>query len=304
MLIQPVVVVHHSLNENFLKRTVYVNGSFVKEDQAHISIFDRGFLFSDSIYEVTSVINSELIDSRKHLKRLRDSLKFLRIQLEITDEEIESIQETLIEKNDLDHGVIYLQISRGSEDRDFLYSDHLEPSVVMFTQRKNFFQDPKAREGISVITQEDNRWTFRDIKTTSLLSSVMAKNEARRNGADDSWYTKDGFVTEGASSNAFIVGLDNVIQTHPLSKDILHGTTRSTVFEIAELLNLTLKEKSFTVEEAIESAEAFITGAGTLVIPVIKINQYMIGDGQPGEITAAIREKYLEVAMGNEFPQV
>ena len=280
-----------------MKRTVYVNGSFVIEDQAYISIFDRGFLFSDSIYEVTSVINSELIDSHKHLKRLRDSLQFLRIQLEITDEEIESIQETLIEKNDLDHGVIYLQISRGSEDRDFLYSENIEPTVVMFTQRKNFFKDPKALKGITVITHKDNRWKYKDIKTTSLLASVLAKNEAKRKGADDSWYTKDGFVTEGAASNAFIVNKEKVIKTHPLSSDILPGTTRSTVFEIAELLDLTVKEEPFSVDEAIDSEEAFITGAGTLVVPVIKINQSVIGDGQPGEITNAIREKYLSIAL-------
>ena len=203
----------------------------------------------------------------------------------------------MIEKNDLDNGVVYLQISRGSEDRDFLYSENIEPTVVMFTQRKNFFKDPKALKGIRVITQEDIRWKYKDIKTTSLLASVLAKNEAKRKGADDSWYTKDGFVTEGAASNAFIVNKEKVIKTHPLSSDILPGTTRSTVFEIAKLLDLTVKEEPFSVDEAIDSEEAFITGAGTLVVPVIKINQSVIGDGQPGEITNAIREKYLSIAL-------
>jgi D-alanine transaminase len=148
-----------------------------------------------------------------------------------------------------------------------------------------------------VITQEDNRWKYKDIKTTSLLGSVLAKNQAKRKGADDSWYTKDGFVTEGAASNAFIVNKEKVIKTHPLSSDILPGTTRSTVFEIAKLLDLTVKEEPFSVDEAIDSKEAFITGAGTLVVPVIKINQSVIGDGQPGEITNAIREKYLSIAL-------
>ena len=280
-----------------MKRTVYVNGSFVREDLANISIFDRGFLFADSIYEVTGVIDSKLVDNNKHLNRLRDSLKFMNIDLTMTNKEIESIQKELIEKNDLDNGVVYLQISRGSEDRDFLYSENIEPTVVMFTQRKNFFKDPKALKGITVITQEDNRWKYKDIKTTSLLASVLAKNEAKRKGADDSWYTKDGFVTEGAASNAFIVNKEKVIKTHPLSSDILPGTTRSTVFEIAKLLDLTLKEEPFSVDEAIDSKEAFITGAGTLVVPVIKINQSVIGHGQPGEITNAIREKYLSIAL-------
>ena len=280
-----------------MKRTVYVNGSFVREDLANISIFDRGFLFADSIYEVTGVIDSKLVDNNKHLSRLRDSLKFMNIDLTMTNKEIESIQKELIEKNDLDNGVVYLQISRGSEDRDFLYSENIEPTVVMFTQRKNFFKDPKALKGITVITQEDNRWKYKDIKTTSLLASVLAKNEAKRKGADDSWYTKDGFVTEGAASNAFIVNKEKVIKTHPLSSDILPGTTRSTVFEIAKLLDLTIKEEPFKVGEAIDSEEAFITGAGTLVIPVIKINQSVIGSGQPGEVTNAIREKYLKIAL-------
>jgi len=280
-----------------LKRIVYANGSFVREDLANISIFDRGFLFSDSIYEVTGVIHSKLVDNDKHLNRLRDSLKFMNIDLTITNNEIESIQKELIEKNDLDNGIIYIQISRGSEDRDFLYSENIEPTMVMFTQRKNFFKDTKALKGISVITQEDNRWKYKDIKTTSLLGSVLAKNEAKRKGADDSWYTKDGFVTEGAASNAFIVNKEKVIKTHPLSSDILPGTTRSTVFEIAKLLDLTFKEEPFSVDEAIDSKEAFITGAGTLVIPVIKINQSVIGDGQPGEITNVIREKYLSIAL-------
>ena len=158
----------------------------------------------------------------------------MNIDLTMTNKEIESIQKELIEKNDLDNGVVYLQISRGSEDRDFLYSENIEPTVVMFTQRKNFFKDPKALKGITVITQEDNRWKYKDIKTTSLLASVLAKNEAKRKGADDSWYTKDGFVTEGAASNAFIINKEKVIKTHPLSSDILPGTTRSTVFEIAK----------------------------------------------------------------------
>ena len=280
-----------------MKRIVYVNGSFVREDLANISIFDRGFLFADSIYEVTGVIDSKLVDNNKHLNRLRNSLKFMSIDLTITNNEIESIQKELIEKNHLDNGIVYLQISRGSEDRDFLYSENIEPTVVMFSQRKNFFKDPKALNGISVITQEDNRWKFKDIKTTLLLGSVLAKNEARLKGADDSWYTKDGFVTEGAASNAFILNKEKVIQTHPLSSDILPGTTRSTVFEIAKLLDLTIKEEPFTVREAIDSEEAFITGAGTLVIPVIKINQHIIASGEPGEITNAIREKYLRIAL-------
>ena len=280
-----------------MKRIVYANGSFVREDLANISIFDRGFLFADAIYEVTGVIDSKLVDNEKHLNRLRDSLKFMNIDLMITNNEIESIQKALIEKNDLDNGIIYLQISRGSEDRDFLYSENIEPTVVMFTQRKNFFKDIKALKGISVITQEDSRWKYKDIKTTSLLGSVLAKNEAERKGADDSWYTKDGFVTEGAASNVFIVNKKKVIKTHPLSSDILPGTTRSTVFEIAKLLDLTVKEVPFSVDEAIDSKEAFITGAGTLVVPVIKINQSVIGDGQPGEITNAIREKYLSIAL-------
>ena len=220
-----------------MSRIVYVNGEFVPEEEAKVSVFDRGFMFADGIYEVSSVLRSKLIDNNGHMVRMNRSLNELDMAHPCTDEEIEAIQYELIKRNNLDEGLIYLQITRGApEDRDFVFPDpETTPcTVVLFTQNKPGLADnPVAKKGIKVISIEDQRWARRDIKTVQLLYPSMGKMMAKAAGADDAWLVEDGKVTEGTSNNAYIVKGDTII-TRQLSNDILHGITRAAVLRFAK----------------------------------------------------------------------
>jgi len=213
-----------------------------------------------------------------------------------TPEEIEAIQRELIARNGIDQGVVYLQVTRGAADRDFLYPTDAAPSLVMFTQTKNVIDSPAAAKGISVVTLPDIRWRRRDIKTVALLAASMAKQAAHDAGADDAWMVEDGAVTEGSSNNAFIVTHDGAIVTRALSNDILHGITRRAVLAIAEREGLTVEERAFSPEEAHEAAEAFITSASTFVLPVVKIDNRILGNGVPGPVSENLRRLYIEMA--------
>jgi D-alanine transaminase len=280
-----------------MSRIVYVNGEFVPEEDARISVFDRGFLFADGIYEVSSVLNRTLIDNDRHLARLRRSMAELDMPSPATDAEIVEIQKTLIERNDLDEGLVYMQITRGAADRDFLYPADPKPSLVMFTQAKSVAENPAADVGLSVITVPDIRWGRRDIKTVGLLPASMAKMAAKNAGADDAWMVdEDGMITEGSSNNAYIVTADNVVITRHLSQDILHGITRRAVIDQAEKSQIRVEERPFSVEEARAAREAFITSASNLVMPVVRIDGHDIGDGRPGPIARSLRRHYIEAA--------
>ena len=278
-------------------RIVYLNGQYLAENEANVSIFDRGFLFGDAVYEVTAVINSKLVDNEGHMIRLQRSCNELQIELPVTLAEITNIQKELIKKNALNEGGIYLQISRGSAgDRDFGYPENVKPTLVLFTQARELLNSPKATKGMKVMTTEDIRWKRRDIKTVGLLAPCMAKQGAIDIKVDDAWLVEDGYITEGSSNNAYIVTQDGVLVTRPLSNDILHGITRKALLELAEKESIKIEERLFTPEEAYQSSEAFVSSATTFVWPVIEIDGHTIGDGKPGNVAKKLREIYIELA--------
>jgi len=280
-----------------MSRIVYVNGEYLAEEDAKISVFDRGFLFADAVYEVSAVLKGKLVDNDAHLKRLARSLGELKMTPPATGEEIEAIQMELIRHNSIDEGVIYLQATRGAADRDFAFPKNSIPSLVMFTQKKSLSQNPAADVGITVITVPDIRWKRRDIKTVGLLPASMAKQAALDAGANDAWFVEDGFVNEGSSNNAFIVTHDGKIVTRHLGTEILHGITRKSVMEIAKRENLEIEERPFTPEEAAEAREAFSTSASAFVMPVVKIDGHVLGNGVPGPVSEKMRKLYVEMAM-------
>ena len=280
-----------------MSRIVYVNGEYLAEEDAKISVFDRGFLFADAVYEVSAVLKGKLVDNDAHLKRLARSLGELKMTPPATGEEIEAIQMELIRHNSIDEGVIYLQATRGAADRDFAFPKNSIPSLVMFTQKKSLSQNPAADVGITVITVPDIRWKRRDIKTVGLLPASMAKQAALDAGANDAWFVEDGFVNEGSSNNAFIVTHDGKIVTRHLGTEILHGITRKSVMELAKRENLEIEERPFTPEEAAEAREAFSTSASAFVMPVVKIDGHVLGNGVPGPVSEKMRKLYVEMVM-------
>ena len=280
-----------------MTRTVYVNGEYLPEDEAKVSIFDRGFLMADAVYEVTSVLGGKLIDFEGHAVRLKRSLDELDMQEPCTKDELLEIHRKLVELNGIDEGLVYLQVTRGSDgDRDFVFPDPetTKPSIVLFTQNKPGLADsPAAKKGAKIISIEDIRWGRRDIKTVQLLYPSMGKMMAKKAGADDAWMVEDGYVTEGTSNNAYFVK-DGVIVTRPLSNDILHGITRKAVLRMAEEAQLKIEERLFTIDEAKEADEAFTTSASAFVMPVVEIDGTALGDGTPGPIAKRLREIYLD----------
>lgn len=279
-----------------MSRTVYVNGEYLPEEAATVSIFDRSFLMADGVYEVTSVLGGKLIDFAGHAKRLERSLNELDMQKPAVFDDLLEIHRELVRLNDIDEGMIYLQVSRGSAgDRDFAYpSEDVKPTLVLFTQSKpNLADNPAAKIGMKVISIEDQRWGRRDIKTVQLLYPSMGKMLAKAAGCDDAWMVEDGHVTEGTSNNAYIVKGNSIITRH-LGTEILHGITRAAVLRFAKEAQMTVEERSFTIEEAQDADEAFITSASTFVMPVVEIDGASIGTGAPGPIAARLREIYLD----------
>lgn len=280
-----------------MSRTVYVNGAYLPEEEATVSIFDRSFLMADGVYEVTSVLGGKLIDFDGHLARLERSLNEMDIPKPEAFDSLLEIHRELVVRNDITDGMIYLQVSRGSAgDRDFVFPDPevVKPTLVLFTQSKpGLAESPVAQKGIKVISIEDVRWGRRDIKTVQLLYPSMGKMMAKKAGADDAWMIEDGFVTEGTSNNAYIVQGNKII-TRALSNDILHGITRAAVLRFAREAQMEVEERSFTIDEAKAADEAFITSASTFVMPVVEIDGVTLGDGTPGSVAPRLREIYLE----------
>ena len=279
-----------------MTRTVYVNGEYLPESEAKVSIFDRGFLFADGVYEVTSVLDGKLIDFDGHAVRLNRSLSELDMQAACSRDELLEIHRELVKRNNIVEGLVYLQITRGSDgDRDFVFpSEDTKPTIVLFTQNKPGLADnPAAKKGAKIISIEDIRWGRRDIKTVQLLYPSMCKMMAKKAGCDDAWLIEDGYVTEGTSNNAYFVK-DGTIVTRPLSADILHGITRKAVLRMAEEAQLKIEERLFTIDEAKEADEAFITSASAFVMPVVEIDGVALGDGTPGPIAKRLREIYLD----------
>ncbi len=285
-----------------MSRTVYVNGAYLAEEDATVSIFDRGFLMADGVYEVTSVLDGKLIDFDGHAVRLERSLNELDMASPMGKDELLTIHRELVRLNNIDEGMIYLQITRGAPgDRDFVFPDPetTKPTVVLFTQNKPGLADsPVAKKGIKVISIEDIRWGRRDIKTVQLLYPSMGKMMAKKAGADDAWMIENGFVTEGTSNNAYIVK-DGAIITRGLSNDILHGITRAAVLRFADEAQYKVIERNFTLEEAQQADEAFITSASTFVMPVVEIDGHPVGTGTPGQVATRLRQVYLEECKKN-----
>jgi len=283
-----------------MSRTVYVNGEYLPEDEAKISVFDRGFLFADGVYEVTSVLGGKLLDFDGHAARLERSLSELDMANPVSMEKLLEIHRQLVKVNEIDDGLVYLQITRGSDgDRDFVFPDPsaTKSTMVLFTQSKpGLANSPVAQKGLKIISIPDMRWGRRDIKTVQLLYPSMGKMAAKAAGADDAWLVEDGAVTEGTSNNAYIVKGGKIITRH-LSNDILHGITRAAVLRFAREAQMEVEERAFTIEEAQAAEEAFVTSASTFVMPVVEIDGAKLGDGTPGPVAARLREIYLDESL-------
>ncbi len=278
-----------------MARTVYVNGDYLPESEGKISIFDRGFLFADGVYEVTAVVKGKLVDYDPHMERLERSLQQLRLGWPCTKDELKAMHLEMVKRNALSEGIIYMQVTRGAADRMFNFPKDARPTLIAFTQVMNLVNNPNAATGVKVVTTPDLRWARRDIKTVMLLAPALGKQEAHEKGAQEAWMIEDGFVTEGTSSNAYIVK-DNTVITRGLSSSILAGCTRRSLFRLAKEHGVEIVERAFTPEEAYAADEAFLTSASQFVMPIVEIDGKRIGGGQPGPVARKLRELYLEEA--------
>jgi D-alanine transaminase len=278
-----------------MARTVYINGEYLPESEGKISIFDRGFLFADGVYEVTAVVGGKLVDYGPHMERLERSLKELRMSWPCSKDELRAMHLEMVKRNALKEGIIYMQVSRGATDRDFKFPKDVKPTLVAFTQVMNLVDNANAKAGVKVATVPDIRWARRDIKSVMLLAPVLGKQEAYEKGAHEGWMVEDGFVTEGTSSNAYIVK-DGKVITRGLSHAILAGCTRRSLFRLAKEHGIEIEERAFTPEEAYAADEAFLTSASQFVMPIVDIDGHRIGGGQPGPVTRKLRELFLDEA--------
>jgi D-alanine transaminase len=282
-----------------LSRIVYVNGAFVPEAEARISIFDRGFIFADGIYEVSAVLDGGLVDNDAHLARLERSLGAIELPMPRPKQEIVAVQKELIRRNRLVEGSIYLQATRGAADREFAFPEGAKPSLVMFTQDRQIIDDPKAVSGIKLLSVPDIRWARRDIKSVALLAQVLAKQAAAAAGCQEAIMHEEGVVTEGGSSTVFIVTEGGRIVTRPNSHAILPGITRQTVLGLARERSLEIEERLFTLDEVFAAQECFVTSATSFVKPVIEVDGKRIGGGQPGPVARRLRDLYVEAARAD-----
>jgi len=276
-----------------MSRIVYVNGQWLAEGNASVSIFDRAVLFADAIYEVTCVIDRKLIDFSAHMERLKRSLAALNIHFNVSEQELLECHRQLSEKNNLTDGCIYLQISRGAVDRDFQLDNSVEPSLFMFTQRIRHDALMEIHP-IKMLSIPEGRWLRRDIKTTQLLYASLAKSSVLEQGCDEAVFVENGFITEATSANFYMVSHDNTIITRPLDGTILPGITRARLLKLARENGVTIDERPFTLEEALSARELFISSATKFAMPVIALDGKLIGDGNMGKLTATLRQLYLE----------
>lgn len=284
-----------------MDRIVYLNGEWLPEKDAKISIFDRGFTFADAVYEVTAVLNGKLIDYPAHSARLQRSLSSLEITLPVHDDELLSLHREAVARNNLRNGLIYLQISRGSEDRDFVFSRDLKPTFVMYTQEKDILANPKWQSGLKYITVPDGRWANRQIKTVQLLYSSLAKQHAHEAGVDDVLFEENGYITEASGSNFHIVSKEGVLITRELSNSLLHGVTRGSILELARTNGMPVEERAFTLSDVYDASEAFSSSATGFVTPVVSVNGRIIGDGLLGNLTNRLRNIYIEDRLVRAF---
>ncbi|MEY4239492.1 MAG: hypothetical protein RL339_2093 [Pseudomonadota bacterium] len=274
-------------------RTVWLNGEFLPETEAKVPIFDRGLLFGQGVYEVTPVIDAHYCNWPHHAARLARSMALARIA---DDTDWPPILNELITRNGLTEGRIYLQVTGGApDDRDFLAPQPPVPATrFAFTQAAPVANQPKALEGMRIVLHPEGRWALRSAKTTQLLYAVLAKEVAREAGVDDAWLVDNGMVTEGTSANAHIIDSRGVLVSHPVEHGVLPGVTRLSVLPLARDMGLDVEERAFSVEELFSAREAFISSASALVMPVVEVDDRVIGDGRPGALTAELRRRYIE----------
>ncbi len=271
---------------------VFVNGDYLPKQEATISVFDRGFIFGDGVYEVVPVINGKMVDKIYFLERLARSLSELEIEWPCSSDDVIAMMNALITRNAIVEGMVYLQITRGIADRDFAFPAGITSSIVAFASVLNLINNPAAESGIPVITTPDLRWKRRDIKSVNLLGQVLAKQDAYARGGKEGWMIEDGVITEGVSSSAYIVK-DKTIITRPLSNEILPGIRRRTLLELCAAESIKLEQRLFTLDEALGADEAFISSATTIVLPVVSIDGQKISSGEPGPITRKLRALYV-----------
>ena len=283
-------------------RVVFLNGDFIPEGEAKLSIFDRGLLFADAVYEGFGILDGQITDFAYHMDRLDSSLAKLNMPSPMGRDAMLAALMRLIAENQQNEGFLYLHITRGEGDRNYLYDDSYTPNIFAFTQTEKFTADAPPKP-VSLASVPDIRWARRDIKTTNLLGQVMAKQAAHDAGAYEALMIDgDGFVTEAGSSSFFFIK-DNIIHVRPVSNEILHGITRQTMLRVAAAHQLRIVETIYTLDQAKQADEAFITAASIYVMPVGQIDDVQIGDGQTGAITATLRAAYLDIARA-EFPSV
>ena len=282
-----------------MSRIAYVNGRYVPHGQASVHVEDRGYQFSDGVYEVCEVFGGRLIDERRHMARLDRSLGELRIRWPMRPSALGVVLREVIRLNRVAEGLVYLQVTRGVAPRDHGFPAAGVPPALVVTARAISLdiRDERAATGVAVVTVSDNRWERVDIKTISLLPNVLAKQTARESGAFEAWFVdKDGFVTEGSSTNAWIVTANGALVTRPAESGILRGITRSVLVDHVEREGVRLEERSFSLVEALAAREAFLTSATAIVTPIVKIDGNRIGSGRPGPVAMALRAAFRQVA--------
>jgi len=279
-----------------MSKIAFLNSKFINFKNAKVHIEDRGLQFADSVYEVIAVFNHDLIDLDFHLKRLRYSLKELDIKYKINQKYLNKIFLTLLKKNKIVNGIIYLQITRGIQYREHKYGNNLIPTLIIYTRNKKFNLPGKNFIGVNTITFEDLRWKRRDIKTVNLLPNVIAANKAKKMRAYEAILIQKGKITEGTSSNIWIIKKNNLI-THPANSDILKGVTRSSLLKIIKKTSLKLIEKKFTYKQLLDADEVFLTSSGSFITPILKVDKNKINNGEIGNNTLKLAQMYSKSFM-------
>ncbi len=284
-----------------MTRMVYLNGDYVPDHEAKISIFDRAVNFGDAVYDVAGVLDGKLIDLEHHMQRYFSSLQKLSIESPLSRDEILQAFRHLVELNHLDEGLVYVQVTRGVAERDFVWPEGIKPNVFMFTQAKHSEENEAGRNGIKLASAVDIRWARRDIKSVNLLGQVLVKQAAHEAGAYEALMVDgEGYVTECGSTSFFMVQ-HNEILTRPLCNDILPGVTRRAILALCAEKGFKLNETRFTLEQARNADEAFVSAASSFILPVVKIDDHQLSGGKPGEITLQLREIYLEHARASSI---
>ena len=282
-------------------RIAYVDGRYSPHQDAAVHVEDRGFQFSDGVYEVAVCIDGTLVDLNPHLDRLERSLSELEITPPTTRKVLEMLMKQLLTRNGVRDGLIYIQVTRGTAPRDHAFPENVKPTLVMTTKRVDYLHQKNIVEGVKIVTTPDLRWARCDIKSVSLLPNCIAKTEARRAGAGEAWMVdSDGCVTEGTSSNAWIVTHNDKLLTRATTDNILRGVTRGTLMDLAKEMSLTFEERPFTVEEAKSAREAFSSSATSFVTPVVQIDNTVLGNGAPGLFTERLQRRYFEYCVNKE----